>query len=251
MKCCWVGGHDIAERINGFARVIRYKDTTDGGEVPDYAVIMWEGQVEKGIPKGFCRYIYGLTEISFIGYMDGFDYTQKGMGLFFEKDKLIYSGVYEDGTNYENERPENTITDLSELVVIAAAASCGKGFVKDPLDAEGKECIKDPKIEAIEMFTGEPLFVDYRNNDGNGNTEQVETYWTTTALGGGPLIGPLSTPSQPEMGTPLADEINNLPENYGFYTIFRINEGSVNPTTYYDVWILTEKEEDAIVLSEI
>ena len=63
IKCCWTGGLNIANKLNGFGRVIRYKDSTKGGESPEYIVIMWEGQLEKGIPKGFSRYIYGLLEI--------------------------------------------------------------------------------------------------------------------------------------------------------------------------------------------
>ena len=47
---------------------------------------MWEGEVTLGAPKGFCRYIYALNDASFIGYMDGFEMTQKGMGLYFEVD---------------------------------------------------------------------------------------------------------------------------------------------------------------------
>ena len=70
---------------------------------------MLEGQVEQGIPKGFVRYIYATSNLSFIGYLDGFTSTQKGMGLFFENDELVYSGIYEEGTNYEVERPEKEI----------------------------------------------------------------------------------------------------------------------------------------------
>lgn len=59
---------------------------------------MWEGQIVKGEPKGFVRYINALEDFSYIGYTDGFDKNAfYGTTLKFEKKKLIMSGVFTKG----------------------------------------------------------------------------------------------------------------------------------------------------------
>jgi len=49
------------------------------------------------------------------------------LGLYFENDAMIYSGIYEEDTYYENYMPEDYISDLTQLAAIAAASSCGQG----------------------------------------------------------------------------------------------------------------------------
>ena len=54
---------------------------------------MWEGQIEKGEPKGFVRYIEAFENYSFVGYSIGFK-NYYGTILEFEKQKLTKSGTY-------------------------------------------------------------------------------------------------------------------------------------------------------------
>ena len=56
--------------INGFGRVIQYFDDRYDGNRPKYMIRMWEGQLIKGEPIGFNRYIDGVNDVSYIGYFD-------------------------------------------------------------------------------------------------------------------------------------------------------------------------------------
>ena len=46
------------------------------------------------------------------------------MGLYFENFKLVYSGVYNQGAQFESERPEQVAT-LEELMEVASKKTCG------------------------------------------------------------------------------------------------------------------------------
>jgi len=54
-KCCW--WDKLQNNINGIGRVVFYRDLSGDGSAPEYAYYIWEGQFEKGLPKGFIRYI--------------------------------------------------------------------------------------------------------------------------------------------------------------------------------------------------
>ena len=72
-QCCWnLLNPELSKRtnLNGFARVIQYYDDRYKGNRPKYMIRMWEGQVVKGEPIGFNRYIDGQDDISYIGYFD-------------------------------------------------------------------------------------------------------------------------------------------------------------------------------------
>lgn len=70
-KCCW--WDKLQNSINGIGRVIFYRDKSGDGSEPEYAYYIWEGQFEKGLPKGFNRYIQPTR--SFIGYLENLGYT--------------------------------------------------------------------------------------------------------------------------------------------------------------------------------
>ena len=106
----------------------------------------------------------------------------------------------------------------------------------------------DPKVAILEMFREQPEFEDYTNNDLVGATETVKTYWTTTDLGGGNIVDPLKTPSQPEMKTPIEGLINDVVV-YGYYEIYKIQDIEES-STFYDVWILSVSDLDSPILSE-
>jgi hypothetical protein len=73
---------------------------------------MWEGELVNGEPYGFSRFIQGLyaSEL-FIGSLQDFDTTMKGAGVYIYNEKEAYSGLYQDGQKYREDRPiEKEIT---------------------------------------------------------------------------------------------------------------------------------------------
>jgi hypothetical protein len=67
---------------------------------------MYEGQVNLADTLGFGRSISAIYDYCFIGYLSRqdsdrhmlySDYTAEGKGLFFNKHKLKYAGVYQNG----------------------------------------------------------------------------------------------------------------------------------------------------------
>ena len=111
--CCWNGGLDVARMFNGIARVVRYGDKEIDGEKPDYMIAMWEGHVRYGVPYGFTRLIQGFfTSEAFIGYLRDLETTMKGIGIYMVKEKVTYSGMYEDGTKYRLAKPKEISGNL-------------------------------------------------------------------------------------------------------------------------------------------
>jgi len=92
--------------MNGIGRVTFYREKNGDGSVPEYAYYIWEGQLERGLPKGFTRYIQPTR--SFIGYLENLGYTQKGTALYFKDFELKQSAVYNEGTRFRREEPDET-----------------------------------------------------------------------------------------------------------------------------------------------
>ena len=64
------------------------------------------------------------------------------------------------------------------------------------------------------------------------------------------MIGPISTPSQPEMSTPLEDLINEQ-NVFGFYEIPKIQQSVESNLIFHDVWLLINREKDSEPLHNI
>ena len=57
---------------------------------------MWEGQIHKGVPKGFVRYIDAISNMAFVGYNDGINFASPtGTLLEFEDHKLKLQGRFD------------------------------------------------------------------------------------------------------------------------------------------------------------
>ena len=92
-------GQNMNQFLNGFGRVITYFDSKKGGTEPEYPVSMWEGRIIDGNPDGLVRYINGVDDESFIGYMKPTFRTQRGTGLFYTKRELRHKyGYYADNS---------------------------------------------------------------------------------------------------------------------------------------------------------
>lgn len=86
IKCCWEGGlgTNISSMINGMARIVSYQAKKVGKILKvDFPIAMWEGQVKKGIPYGFNRYINADDDSSFVGFMVDETTTDMGLGMYF------------------------------------------------------------------------------------------------------------------------------------------------------------------------
>ena len=80
-------------------------------------------------------------------------------------------------------------------------------------------------------------------------TQALQKYWESKTHGGGSLIGPISSSKIRNIKTPLSDLIQNT-DTYDFYTVKKLQlyNGS---TWFHDMWILTTRESDGVVLQEI
>jgi len=73
----------LKQSITGIARIIEYKEYESGGDSYKYITRMWEGEIERGEPNGFNRFIDGITDYSFLGYSVG-STRSYGTCLIFE-----------------------------------------------------------------------------------------------------------------------------------------------------------------------
>jgi hypothetical protein len=119
--------------INGFGRVIKY-ESADGAAKKDRIISMWEGELVNGEPYGFSRFIQGLyaSEL-FIGSLQDFDTTMKGAGVYIYNEKEAYSGLYQDGQKYREDRPIE-----QEITIIKI--ECPDYQYEDP---ETNDCVSD------------------------------------------------------------------------------------------------------------
>ena len=85
--------------------MIKYRDEYDRGSSPDSAWEMWEGQVRKGLPYGFARYVNYNKEL-FIGFLNGTSFCIKGNGMLFNNFVMKYSGFYELDVTFRS-KPSN------------------------------------------------------------------------------------------------------------------------------------------------
>jgi len=73
-------------------------------------------------------------------------------------------------------------------------------------------------------------------------------------MAGGPLTGPLKTPVEVDIVTPLSGLIEGLKDtNHGFYEIRKIQLSASDSSSYwfYDVDILASREEDKETLANM
>ena len=102
VKCCFWDRLNVGKNLNGFVRMISYKDARNGE-----AYEMFEGQLVNGRPLGFGRRIVTNRgrSYTYIGYFKDSDKTDKGPGIFIDKSKK-YSGMYAEDSYYLYTRPE-------------------------------------------------------------------------------------------------------------------------------------------------
>lgn len=72
----------------GFVRLLKYQTGKGGLEY------IYEGELYKGEPNGFGRYIYpGYSEM-FVGQMDGWSEAGRGFGVYLKNNVIINQGIY-------------------------------------------------------------------------------------------------------------------------------------------------------------
>lgn len=92
-KCCWYNDQYWAQHMTGFTRTYYYK-LEEYRNTPDFLYAIYEGQMYRGEPRGFGRYIDGLGDRSFIGYFNDAATSATGLGLLFEGGAVYSRGQF-------------------------------------------------------------------------------------------------------------------------------------------------------------
>ena len=158
--------------ITGFARILKFKDTTGFGTLPTATVALYEGVFKNGEPNGFARVIDTEESTLFIGWLDGLYKTMKGPGVYVTDTVLRNSGVYKEGVSYKyadnhSFYSQGTFTDFG---IVDQTANSG--------DCTGLE------FTVNSDFSGDILFTAEAGNTGVLTSEQRTTMYFSNAKPG-------------------------------------------------------------------
>jgi len=232
--------------INGLARVIKYYRTyadADANVEAENLVLVeiLEGEVEKGVAKGFVRKIKSAKSSSFVG--DLADEKPIGKGVYFKDYELVHQGKWAGTQDKYTEEPANPMRFTSF----------------DPLDSQevvdqgalAEERMDKAYASGFAFLAAMGFAPDWRLYGAqNPATKAIRLSYEKPEAGGGPITGDILVDGMP-MVTPLAEDFwtfmdhiaNAAYDGSEMGGYIKLSGIAMGESTYADVWLYATSGE--------